>query len=84
VSACKACGAEILWATVENSGKKMPVNVTPDDTGNIVLCGNARAIVLKYDERAHYLFAGNRLYTCHFATCERARSAAGVHRHGTR
>ena len=70
-SLCKSCKAEILWVTMQDSGKKQPLDVVPTEGGSIVVMGE-KARVLKVADRARYVGAGNRLYVSHFATCKYA------------
>jgi hypothetical protein len=78
-SACRGCGAEIIW-TITSGGKKMPVDAEPDPDG---------MFVLEWDDDAAAAFAihvragdlggladGDR-YTSHFATCPNANSFRG-------
>jgi len=34
---CRSCGAEIVWARTETTGRPMPIDVEPVDGGNVVL-----------------------------------------------
>jgi hypothetical protein len=64
-SACRSCGASIIWAKTANGGL-MPVDVTSVEGGNVdldrVRTGFARATVVASD-------AGVFRYVSHFATC---------------
>lgn len=68
---CSKCDAEILWVTMEPSGKKAPLDIVPNDRGNIVVMGQA-ARTLTRSERIRYLDSGAKLYVNHFATCPEA------------
>lgn len=62
MSRCRSCGAEILWA-VTTSGKRMPVDATPEPYGNVQLetvDGVLRASVVGHGDGTH---------VAHFATC---------------
>jgi hypothetical protein len=71
---CRRCGAPIAWATVEKTGKKIPLDFTPG-RGNIVRVGDL-AIVLRRAEAERRMRAGVRLYHAHFATCRSRRAVA--------
>lgn len=32
---CRSCGADVLWATMKDSGKKIPLDAQPSPTGNL-------------------------------------------------
>lgn len=76
MSACRSCGAPIIWATSTETGKRMPVDEAPDpERGNVLLVsGNdgpetvvlTRAAIAARPNR-------NRLHTSHFATCSDAK-----------
>ena len=72
VDRCKACEAPIVWA-VTKAGKRMPVDVTPTEDGNVLLFPMADrqvlAIVFSLDEaRAK----SRERFKSHFATCVEA------------
>lgn len=78
-SKCRSCGQEILWGLWPTSGKKMPVDATPDmrppdrGGGKVVLSLDRRANVLKlakFDPQQHD--EKRNRYTSHFATCPNA------------
>lgn len=74
MSSCRSCGAEILWITMEDSGKKMPIDVVPDDAnGTVVILGGTKGRVCTRSELVHYAACGRRFYRSHFATCPNAR-----------
>lgn len=50
---CRSCGAAVLWAVTVH-GNAMPLNASPDPTGNVVLTG--RKIRTK---------AGGQMPECH-------------------
>lgn len=67
LSHCRSCGANIYWVKTE-SGKNMPVDSMPTETGNIIFVS----------EMAHVIKAGEavpedaRRYVSHFVTCKNA------------
>lgn len=67
---CRSCHAPIWWLVTE-AGKRMPVNPTPDPSGNLAVkgCGFLGFRVLKADED---LAAGETRHVSHFATCPSA------------
>lgn len=56
---CKTCGAEIFWVTMDQTGKKMPIDMHP---GKMVL------IVSPDKTRARFIES----WTSHFVTCPQA------------
>jgi len=71
---CKGCGASIYWIEFA-SGKRHPINSTPDASGSIA-CVDGTWRVLRRSDPAP---AGLR-YVSHFATCP----AASAYRGGAR
>lgn len=79
-SKCRSCSQEVLWVKWPTSGKRMPVDATPDNRpashggGDIVLTlrGGEYGELLaeKYDPQKHEK-QRNR-FTSHFATCPNA------------
>lgn len=65
---CKSCNAPIVWVLTK-SGKRMPIDHGPVETGNIVLDG-ITAQVLRAGE---VLPKGVPRYTSHFSTCPQAQ-----------
>lgn len=69
MSACRSCGADIVWA-VTAAGKRMPVDAEPVPEGNVALVdlasGEIHATVLGEGEA---LLAEEPLHLSHFATC---------------
>lgn len=63
---CKACGASILWAETA-LGRRIPLNATPDPTGNVELHADGRAVVHKTAP-----LTGVTTYRTHFETCPNA------------
>ena len=80
---CRSCGAPIIWAVTEN-GKRMPVDATPREDGNILLIEYpASALGDGYIEAAYVqssLFEEwdveapePRRYVSHFASCAQSK-----------
>jgi hypothetical protein len=66
VSACKSCGAEVLWARTRK-GRRMPLDAEPSPDGNIRLADGVAEVVGE-DQRG-----GNEdLFLSHFVTCPQA------------
>lgn len=72
---CDGCEALIIWRHHQRTGKRAPVNPTPDPSGNVVLVGDTEYRVLGKIERngppAMFGDEADR-YTLHFATCPKA------------
>jgi hypothetical protein len=75
---CRSCGAKILWATTEK-GRRMPVDFSPNEKGNIFLQHRPEREPLAVYATAEQIaaFEGtlqqHRLFTSHFATCPEAK-----------
>lgn len=70
---CKSCRAAIIWTKTAAMGKAMPVNLGPNQHGNIAL---DRTTV---PPTSHYVAAGTTTFgsarfTSHFATCPAAQT----------
>ncbi len=76
MATCNSCGSPVQWATTD-TGKQMPVDVAPADTGNVRVYrddwGKVRSHTLKQDELQAARDAGEPLYLSHFATCPNAK-----------
>jgi hypothetical protein len=66
VAKCKACGAEIMWLRT-NADKAMPVDVEPDEGGNLVIEGFSVRVVDLFTP------AEAERYMPHWATCPNAK-----------
>lgn len=69
MSACRSCGAELLWAFTA-TGSRMPLNAEPSDAGNVVLSvgptGQREAtVIVEGDPRGD----SQALYIPHHAVC---------------
>jgi hypothetical protein len=73
LSACRSCGAEIVWA-ITGSGKRMPVDADPTPDGNLILTDDPPHAVMLVQGQDSLFAAGaggdSPRYTSHFATCE--------------
>lgn len=77
---CRSCGAEVLWVEWPNTGKRMPVDESPDlrpppKGGTIVLTLSGgpfgKLLAEKYDPSRHD--ARRNRYTSHFVTCPESK-----------
>lgn len=78
VKHCRSCGAEVIWAVTAN-GKRMPVDATPREDGNIMLTeypdGHPTAeyvsptLFEEFDQEA----PEPRRYVSHFASCAQSK-----------
>lgn len=71
MSACRSCGAPIVWATTANR-KRMPVDAAPSARGTIML-RDGKAHVMGSLEALSLRDAGVELHEPHHATCPDAR-----------
>ncbi|GGG04426.1 hypothetical protein GCM10007304_18160 [Rhodococcoides trifolii] len=75
VTSCKACGARIFFAETKTT-ERMPVNVEPDDRGNLAVyagTGNkVHANVIRPGQAAGMRAAGLPTFVSHFSSCPRA------------
>lgn len=60
MSACRSCGAEIIWVVAAASGKRMPIDAEPVAGGNLVLNGD-QVVYVEPTDAARYI--------SHFVTC---------------
>jgi hypothetical protein len=74
VSACRSCGAAIVWA-VTPEGRRMPVDADPVDGGNVLLApavepgGSPTATVVGKRVQPSLFGDDGPRYVSHFATC---------------
>ena len=69
---CRSCGAPVLWATVELSGKQMPVDADPAPEGNVLIQrepGRVWARVLTGHDLHQARHEDEPLHRSHFSTC---------------
>lgn len=70
-SECRSCKALILWVEWP-SGKKMPIDVGPVTTGNVVVAHSRsknKLLAEGFNQRDH---TGRRRFVSHFTTCPKA------------
>ena len=77
MSQCKSCKAEIMWVTMERSGKKNPLDPVPVADGNIVIMSvsgiDRTARGIRADERQELIDKGALLYVSHFVSCPNSK-----------
>jgi hypothetical protein len=75
---CRSCHARILWAVWADSGRRVPIDVTPVAQGNVVLALRKNAVLVaeKFKPWEH---TGRNRFVTHFSTCPDAKTfrAAG-------
>lgn len=76
---CRTCGAPIIWAVSEATGKLHPLDAEPPENGNLQITGlshpepGRRALPLvRVLGPIETELAGEPLYLSHFATCPQA------------
>lgn len=71
MSHCRGCRAEIVWATVAESGKKIPLNPGIDYAGNVYYTDHAAGLVavLSPERAMERRMAEQTLHMPHHATC---------------
>jgi hypothetical protein len=80
VSACRSCGAPIVWAKTTH-GKSIPLDQDPSEEGTIVLLEGVAHIFRKRPDQVTLLRMGapadTPFYTTHFATCPQGKDWRG-------
>lgn len=71
MSACRSCGAPVLWARTR-AGKAMPLDAAPTADGNVALLGTNGCEVLAGQSLAAARAEHRELYLTHYATCPQA------------
>lgn len=69
---CRSCGAKILWAEMQATGKKNPLSFEPTEMGNVLIQGDGRAVALGPAGREAAIKRGEKLYLSHFVDCPNA------------
>jgi hypothetical protein len=72
---CRSCGAPIVWAVTEATGRRMPIDPEPTSGGNVILSDDNPPVALVLPAGQASLFAhgtGADRFTSHFATCPNA------------
>jgi hypothetical protein len=73
-SACRSCGAPIIWALTRND-KRMPIDVGPVEGGNVeIVARDTRRDVPYVVVHAQPPMGVDKLYMSHFATCPNAET----------
>jgi hypothetical protein len=73
LNTCRSCSARVIWVEMAATGRRMPLNPTPDPKGNVSIdsqTGKARVV------QAGAVGRPGPRYMPHFATCPQA----GKHR----
>lgn len=70
-SACRSCGAAIVWAVSTSSGKRMPLDAEPTAQGNVIL-DSATEPYSAVVQRGPIADGSGHL--SHFVTCPNAAS----------
>lgn len=75
MSACRSCGAQVLWVKLVPTNRLNPLDPTPSRSGNIRMLGVRKAVarVLSKADLETAALASEDLYTSHFATCPNAK-----------
>lgn len=65
---CRSCGAPVIWARTP-AGKRIPLDLTPTDDGNVLLDDHGTATVMG---GLAVWPPGAYRWTSHFASCPQA------------
>jgi hypothetical protein len=65
---CRGCQAKITWATVQATGRRIPLEAYPEAGGNVVVV-QAVPLLVRVLSKGEKPPAGTRTYRAHFATC---------------
>ena len=71
MSACRSCGAEILWAKTIK-GHSIPLDAQPAAKGNVVIAENGTALVYRDPAAIATRYVDEPHFVSHFATCPNA------------
>ena len=72
MSACRSCGAAIVWLEIRPGGRRMPVDAEPSAKGNVIAdLTQAVGVVIPAAALAQVKAdtPDEPLYVSHFATC---------------
>lgn len=68
---CRTCHGKVRWATVDPSGKKMPLDPYPEADGNVYTV-QASPLVVRVARHRDSIPAGVKRWRAHFVTCPTA------------
>lgn len=77
VGKCRDCGASLRFVRMENTGKLVPVDPTPDDGGNVYAHPAGDALHGHVKTKGEQLPPAWAVYMPHHATCRDSRRRAG-------
>jgi hypothetical protein len=75
VTACRSCGAPIIWLTIRPGSRRMPVDAEPSPSGNIIAdLDQAMGVVVSAEPLRQMKVdtPDEPFYLSHFATCPQA------------
>lgn len=70
MSACRSCGASIVWSVSATTGKRVPLDAEPRPDGNIELDDDGGTA--RYVDPDQPSLDGRPRYVSHFASCPHA------------
>lgn len=76
MSACRSCGASVVWVKIRPGGRAMPLDADPHPDGNVIVDLNAGAGVVLSTATLDIVredTPDEPLYRSHFATCPHAK-----------
>lgn len=71
MSACRSCGAPIIWARTP-SGRTIPIDRQPTDDGNVRVTYDGHKAHAQVVGKPDLFTADEPRHTSHFATCPNA------------
>ena len=69
MTACKSCGAKVVWAVSAKTGGRMPLDAEPVENGNVVVDFNHPVPEFTTLRPMEVAVHDGPLYLSHFATC---------------
>jgi hypothetical protein len=79
MSVCRSCNATIIFLKNDKTGRPMPIDPEPDQSGNVVITGNLFR-VLNETDKAEAIRLDVPIHTSHFQTCTHSKDWRGGHR----